>query len=81
MRSETAQSKELKEGAGRPTRNDYATVEKNAKCRMRSKKATRLLICYPVFCKYKRTYSLVNAIDMFFKTDDTFDVVGKKRYR
>ena len=29
-RSETAQIKELKEGAGRPTRNDYATVEGNA---------------------------------------------------
>ena len=29
-RSETAGSKELKEGAGRPTRNDYATVEGNA---------------------------------------------------
>ena len=27
LRSETAGSKELKEGAGRPTRNDYATVE------------------------------------------------------
>ena len=31
MRIETAQSKELKEGAGRPTRNNYAKVEENAK--------------------------------------------------
>ena len=29
-RSETAQSNELKKGAGRPTRNDFATVEGNA---------------------------------------------------
>ena len=54
---------------------------RNAECVVKKIKATRLLICYPVFCKYKCTYSLVNAIDVFFKLMIPLMLLVKKRYR